>query len=92
MPTVSVLARRRRPDVLARGHDAAATLRRALRRAGRGTCAGCGIEAPPSALDVDHIVPLAHGGGDVTANVQPLCRPCHRAKTRDDMGYGTLLL
>jgi len=37
-------------------------------------------------------VPLAHGGGDVTANVQPLCRPCHRAKTRDDMGYGTLLL
>jgi 5-methylcytosine-specific restriction protein A len=34
------------------------------------------------AQDVDHVVPLAHGGARLDrANLQPLCRECHQAKT-----------
>ncbi|WP_326771078.1 HNH endonuclease (plasmid) [Streptomyces sp. NBC_01591] len=39
-----------------------------------------------SAIDVDHIEPLAMGGTATDGNVQPLCRPCHRRKTREDFG------
>ncbi|WP_342749401.1 MULTISPECIES: HNH endonuclease signature motif containing protein [Streptomyces] len=39
-----------------------------------------------SAIDVDHMQPLALGGTDTDSNVQPLCRPCHKAKTREDFG------
>lgn len=31
--------------------------------------------------DVDHIVPKAEGGTDSLANLQTLCRECHKAKT-----------
>ncbi|MFD9302162.1 HNH endonuclease signature motif containing protein [Streptomyces sp. NPDC060048] len=30
--------------------------------------------------------PLALGRTDTDGNVQPLCRPCHRLKTREDFG------
>ncbi|MFI8263670.1 HNH endonuclease [Streptomyces sp. NPDC085665] len=50
------------------------------------SCARCGLEFLPSAVDVDHIKPLALGGEDTDENVQPLCRPCHKAKTRADFG------
>lgn len=30
---------------------------------------------------VDHIRPVAHGGGDSDDNLQSLCTPCHRTKT-----------
>lgn len=30
---------------------------------------------------VDHITPLADGGTDDMANLQPLCKPCHDRKT-----------
>jgi len=34
------------------------------------------------AQEVDHVVPLAEGGARLErANVQPLCRECHAAKT-----------
>jgi 5-methylcytosine-specific restriction protein A len=34
------------------------------------------------AQDVDHVVPLAHGGARLDrANLQPLCRECHQVKT-----------
>jgi 5-methylcytosine-specific restriction endonuclease McrA len=33
------------------------------------------------AWELDHIVPLADGGTHELANMQTLCRPCHRAKT-----------
>nr|WP_308801026.1 HNH endonuclease [Streptomyces polyasparticus] len=36
---------------------------------------------------MDHIVALSCGGEDVDGNVQLLCHPCHRAKTRVDMGH-----
>jgi 5-methylcytosine-specific restriction protein A len=76
----------RRSDVLARGNDAARKLRKELRRAGRFPCAECGIPRLASGLDVDHIHPLALGGEDVAENVQALCKPCHKAKTREDFG------
>lgn len=33
------------------------------------------------ATTVDHIVPKHKGGGDEDTNLQPLCNPCHKAKT-----------
>ena len=33
------------------------------------------------ATDVDHIIELAAGGSNTIDNVQPLCKPCHKAKT-----------
>jgi 5-methylcytosine-specific restriction protein A len=33
------------------------------------------------AVEVDHIRPLHKGGDNSRENLQPLCRPCHRAKT-----------
>lgn len=32
----------------------------------------------------DHIVPLSQGGDDSDGNGQPLCRPCHAEKTRQE--------
>lgn len=49
------------------------------------TCAVCGRVS--EAMDVDHIVPLAHGGRDDDANLQLLCRGpglCHERKTATD--------
>jgi 5-methylcytosine-specific restriction protein A len=37
------------------------------------------------AQDVDHVVPLAHGGARLDrANLQPLCRECHHSKTSEE--------
>lgn len=33
------------------------------------------------ATTVDHIVPKHKGGTDADSNLQPLCDPCHKAKT-----------
>jgi 5-methylcytosine-specific restriction endonuclease McrA len=33
------------------------------------------------ATEVDHIIELAIGGTNTIDNVQPLCKPCHKAKT-----------
>ncbi|MDG4532570.1 HNH endonuclease [Streptomyces sp. AV19] len=41
---------------------------------------------PASAVDVDHVRPLAMGGEDVDGNVQVLCRGCHQLKTRTEFG------
>ncbi|MFB7899235.1 HNH endonuclease [Streptomyces xiamenensis] len=32
------------------------------------------------------MTPIAHGGEDIDENVQPLCRTCHKLKTREDFG------
>ncbi|MCM1968637.1 HNH endonuclease [Streptomyces sp. G1] len=75
-----------RREILARGNSAAARLRRIIRKSGRWKCVRCGRHVLASAIDVDHIQPLALGGSDTDGNVQPLCRPCHRLKTREDFG------
>jgi 5-methylcytosine-specific restriction protein A len=82
----SVRARRKRRAVIARGNNAAANARKAARKAGYVECASCRMRFLASAVDVDHIKPLAHGGEDVDENVQLLCRPCHKLKTRGDFG------
>ncbi|GAA0430841.1 HNH endonuclease signature motif containing protein [Streptomyces luteireticuli] len=81
---------RKRREAIARGNNAAARLRAALRAAGSATCARCGFAYLPSAVDVDHVTPLARGGEDVEANVQVLCRTCHRIKTAEDFGHKVL--
>jgi 5-methylcytosine-specific restriction endonuclease McrA len=49
-------------------------------------CAVCGVALgyglPPQ---YDHIIALANGGRHAEDNLQPLCEPHHRAKTRSDM-------
>ena len=45
-------------------------------------CALCDCLLPPT-YEVDHIVPVAMEGSNGLANLQALCRPCHKQKTRD---------
>jgi 5-methylcytosine-specific restriction endonuclease McrA len=39
-----------------------------------------------AAVEVDHVIPLHKGGKDDASNLQSLCRDCHDAKTRRDLG------
>ena len=43
-------------------------------------------KAPAST--VDHVVPVAEGGSHGRANLQSLCRACHKAKTAEDSARG----
>lgn len=79
-------ARAKRRAIIARGNNAAADMRRALRSAGHAECARCRFSMLASALDVDHITPLYKGGTDTADNVQPLCQTCHVIKTNEDAG------
>ncbi|MDU1061631.1 MAG: HNH endonuclease signature motif containing protein [Leclercia adecarboxylata] len=48
----------------------------------RGLCQPClkeGVATP--ATEVDHIIPLAHGGAETMDNLQCICTPHHRHKT-----------
>ncbi len=47
-----------------------------------GKCEGCGIPLKGKAVEYDHDLPAAFGGGNELANCRVLCRDgCHRAKT-----------
>ena len=89
-----VRAKQRRRDAIRMGQDAAAQLRRRMkddfRKGVRTACAICTAEPFPSAMDVDHIVPLSRGGEDVASNVRALCRSCHRAVTRKEFYPATV--
>lgn len=52
-------------------------LRTACFRVWGRACLYCGDRA----TEVDHILELAAGGTNTIDNVQPLCNPCHKAKT-----------
>jgi 5-methylcytosine-specific restriction protein A len=41
-----------------------------------------------SAIEVDHIVPIARGGQDIYENYQPLCAAHHRAKSQREATPG----
>ncbi len=43
-------------------------------------CAFCGVTG--ALLDVEHLVALSNGGGNVMGNVVPACRPCNAQKYR----------
>lgn len=45
-------------------------------------CVAAGVPTP--AVCVDHIVPIAQGGDNEPANLQPLCASCHARKTRTE--------
>lgn len=49
-----------------------------------GHCNGCGRHFDERNLEVDHIHPVAKGGGDDIGNLQLLCHTCNREK-----GVGT---
>lgn len=40
-------------------------------------CRSCGGEAH---LDVHHVVPIKHGGTNLSGNLKTLCRKCHRVR------------
>jgi len=48
-----------------------------------GRCVKC---ASTERVQVDHIVPVSRGGSEFdNANLQTLCRPCHKEKTRQEL-------
>lgn len=44
------------------------------------------------ATDVDHVVNKAEGGDDSEANLQSLCRPCHKVKTAGESHHAGAFL
>jgi 5-methylcytosine-specific restriction endonuclease McrA len=48
-----------------------------------GECASCRKKTPLTKCEGDHIEPYSTGGKTVQENLQMLCRPCHRAKTKE---------
>ena len=53
-----------------------------------GKCAECGAKISMSnPAEWDHVIPLKLGGEDTLDNLQPLCRPCHKAKSATDVGH-----
>lgn len=52
-------------------------------------CKDCRQRAVPlPAHEVDHIVPLAEGGGDEHSNLQAINKRCHRKKTAQEARRG----
>jgi len=42
-----------------------------------------GFDRHLSLAEIDHILPVDEGGRDELDNLQTLCRPCHKAKTKE---------
>ena len=62
----------------------AAVVREVLARAaGRCECPECReVFTRGNPAELDHVLPVALGGGSIAGNLQALCRRCHRRKTR----------
>lgn len=71
----------------ARGYGYAWQQIRAAVLAHEPICRGCRARR---ATEVDHIIPLKRGGTNDLSNLQPLCRSCHRKKTRSESQRITL--
>ena len=50
-------------------------------------CNACGVDMEIRHLEIDHIVPVAKGGGDYYENYQLLCGNCNRIKGDRPMKY-----
>ncbi len=50
-------------------------------------CQSCGlVDRSGRLLEVDHVVPVAFGGGDGEGNAVTLCVSCHRRKSAREAG------
>lgn len=47
------------------------------------TCIRCGKKLRKGDIDIDHIIPQKHGGGDYLNNLQCMCKTCNRSKQAD---------
>lgn len=73
------------PEWIAKSDDAKIPDRVKLRvyEKAEGRCAICTVGAKVG--QYDHIIPLILGGGHRETNLQLLCVPCHKGKTRLDV-------
>ena len=46
----------------------------------KGICHYCGKKFPPSALTMDHVVPISRGGKSTRGNIVPCCKQCNSDK------------
>jgi 5-methylcytosine-specific restriction endonuclease McrA len=71
------------PARLKREREKAAKLKKSQwwhRISSRGICHYCEKRFAPSALTMDHVVPLARGGTSTEGNLVPACPECNRDK------------
>lgn len=54
-------------------------------------CRVCKRVLLPKQMIRDHVINLADGGADDTTNEQPICQPCHDAKTQREAQRGARL-
>ena len=70
-------------EQLRREREKARELRRSRwwqNRLAAGVCHYCGESFPPSALTLDHVVPLVRGGRSTRGNCVPACKECNTRK------------
>lgn len=79
--------RQQRPQRKLIGEKLQRTKRRIAER-DRWTCCACGVIVGYSTSHLDHIVALAHGGGDDDGNLQTLCIRCSELKTASESRQG----
>ena len=73
---------RERGSAAARGYDARWRKLRLMVLSGEPLCRVCRADGRVTAATlVDHVTPKSQGGSDHPTNLQPLCAPCHDAKT-----------
>jgi 5-methylcytosine-specific restriction protein A len=74
------------PEWIGRNDDSAIPARVQLRvfTAAEGKCAVCRNNRA-NGYDCDHIIPLILGGQHRETNLQLLCKPCHKSKTKLDV-------
>jgi len=63
------------------------TVKEQLYKAQDGKCKACGDDFKIWNLEIDHIIPVARGGGDYYENYQLLCGSCNRIKGDRPMEY-----
>ena len=74
-----------RDNATDRGYDSRWQKIRQIKRARNPLCEHCSARGVVRLAGlVDHIFPLARGGGSEAGNLQSLCYRCHAIKTRED--------
>jgi site-specific DNA-methyltransferase (adenine-specific) len=63
------------------------TIKQRLYKEQDGKCNACGVDMEIRHLEIDHIIPVAKGGGDYYENYQLLCGNCNKIKGARPMEY-----